>query len=156
MTTWRPPSIIRVKVIGLAWHGQRLLAAEVETDAGTVKGVRPLGGSVDYGETREQALHREFMEELGTAIAIRGPWLAFENIFEHEGALGHEIIFAAEVELADQTLYQRDEIIFAEDDGTACKARWIDLDDLKASGLALYPSGLAASVTTLNPEKIDP
>ncbi|MBN9082225.1 MAG: DNA mismatch repair protein MutT [Rhizobiales bacterium 62-17] len=149
MTLWRPPSAIRVKVLGLVWRDKRLLAAEVETDTGLIKGVRPLGGSVEYGESREQALHREFREELGTAIAIHGPWHVFENIFTHEGALGHEIVFAADVELADRTLYQRDEITFAEDNGLISKARWIDLDELKRSGVALYPEGLADYLAAL-------
>jgi len=49
MAVWRPPEAIRVKVIGLAWRESRLLAAEVETDGGGVKGVRPLGGSIQLG-----------------------------------------------------------------------------------------------------------
>jgi hypothetical protein len=142
MTVWRPSGAIRVKAIGLAWHQGRLLALEVETDSGRVKGVRPLGGSIEYGETREQALHREFLEELGTEINISGPWHVFENIFEHEGVLGHEIVFAAEVELADLSLYDQQEIMFSEVDGTRCRARWFDLEVLKVSGLDLYPNGL--------------
>ncbi|HEV2571207.1 MAG TPA: NUDIX domain-containing protein [Beijerinckiaceae bacterium] len=150
MTLWRPPSAIRVKVLGLVWRDKRLLAAEVETDTGLVKGVRPLGGSIEYGESREQALHREFREELGTAITIHGPWHVFENIYTHEGALGHEIVFAADVALADQALYQQDEIVFAEDNGLTWKARWVNLNELKASGLALYPEGLADYLTALS------
>lgn len=140
---WRPATAIRVKVIGLAWRKDQLLAADVLTDAGTVKGVRPLGGSIDYGETREQALQREFIEELGTAITIQSAWQTFENIYTHEGALGHEFIFAADVELSDATFYQRDTFTFSEHDGTVCLARWIDLKALKAAGLMLYPGGLA-------------
>lgn len=144
MTVWRPPNSIRVKAIGLAWHNKRLLVADVETDGGTVKGVRPLGGSIDYGETREQALHREFQEELATGIRIVGPWHVFENIYRHEGRLGHEIVFAADVELVDTSLYRRREIVFSEDNGARCRARWIDLAELTATGWDLYPDGLSA------------
>ncbi|GGC61121.1 NUDIX hydrolase [Chelatococcus reniformis] len=142
MTVWTPAADIRVKVIGLAWNGPRLLAAEVATSDGTIKGVRPLGGSIHFGETREQALHREFAEELGCPIAIGSPWRVFENIYEHEGAIGHEIVFAADVELMDRSLYDLDRIAFAEDDGLACVARWFSLDALASAGLALYPDGL--------------
>ncbi|MDK4733105.1 NUDIX domain-containing protein [Rhizobium sp. CNPSo 3490] len=142
MTVWRPPQQIRVKVIGLAWRENRLLAAEVEDDSGRIKGVRPLGGSIEFGETREQALHREIREELGTEIRIVGPWHVLENIFEHHGSIGHEFIFAADVELADQALYERDEIRYCELDETAATARWFSRDMLRDAGLDLFPTGL--------------
>ena len=67
-THWRPQQNIQTKVIAICINRRRLLAAEVYNDAGEIKGVRPLGGHVEFGETREQALVREFREELGTEI----------------------------------------------------------------------------------------
>lgn len=145
MTTWRPPQTIRTKVIGLAWRRDRLLAVEVLDDRGRIKGVRPPGGSIAFGETREQALDREFREELGCGVTITGAWTAFENIYRHEGALGHEIVFAAEIRLHDATLYERDAILFNEDDGTPCTARWVR-PDAPPEGAALFPDGLAAAL----------
>ncbi|MCP1547441.1 MULTISPECIES: NUDIX hydrolase [Methylorubrum] len=145
MTSWRPPQAIRVKVIGLAWRGDALLAVEVLDDRGRIKGLRPPGGSVAFGETREQALDREFREELGCGVAITSPWTVFENIYRHEGALGHEIVFSADIRLHDAALYDRDVIRFSEDDGTACTARWCRPDALP-DGAALFPDGLAAAL----------
>ena len=145
MTTWRPPQQIRVKVIGLAWRGDALLAVEVLDDRGRIKGVRPPGGSVAFGESREQALDREFREELGCGVTMTGPWTVFENIYRHEGALGHEIVFAADIRLHDAALYDREVIRFSEDDGTACTARWLRPAALP-DGAALFPDGLAAAL----------
>lgn len=145
MTTWRPPQQIRVKVIGLAWRGDALLAVEVLDDRGRIKGVRPPGGSVAFGETREQALDREFREELGCGVTMTGPWTVFENLYRHEGALGHEIVFAADIRLHDAALYDRDVIRFSEDDGTACTARWLRPSALP-DGAVLFPDGLAAAL----------
>lgn len=145
MTPWRPPQSIRAKVIGLAWRGGHLLAVEVRDDAGRLKGVRPPGGGIAFGETREEALIREFREELGCGVTRTGPWSVFENIFRHEGALGHEIVFAADVDLHDAALYRRDAIRFREDDGTPCTARWFRPDALP-EGAALFPDGLAAAL----------
>ncbi|QND15025.1 NUDIX domain-containing protein [Rhizobium leguminosarum bv. trifolii] len=142
MTVWRPSQQIRVKVIGLAWRKDQLLAAEVEDDTGRIKGVRPLGGAIEFGESREEALHREFGEELETDIRIVGPWHLLENIYEHHGSIGHEFIFAADIELADASLYERDEIHYSEFDETAATARWFGRDSLRDVGIDLYPTGL--------------
>lgn len=150
MAVWRPPAIIRVKVIGLARRGAELLAVEVETDDGGIKGVRPPGGSVHFGESREEALQREFLEELDTPVTILGEWQVFENIYRHEGRPGHEIIFAAEVELVRSELYRCDEILFAEDDGSPCRAAWFDPAALERAGLELYPTGLSSYLVRKN------
>lgn len=145
MTIWRPQPSIRVKAIGLAWHDDLLLAAEVLDDAGRLKGVRPLGGAVEFGERWRAALVREFEEELGLAVEVMGEPIVLENIFTHEGARGHEIVFAADVRLPPGTIQGKEAITFAEDDGTSCTARWFDLVTLdRPEGLALYPDGLHA------------
>ena len=97
MTTWRPHPHIRVVAIGLHWRDGRLLAAEVRDDAGRIKGVRPLGGEIEFGESWRDALMREFNEELGIGVTIIGEPQMMENIFVHEGAIGHEVMFIAEV-----------------------------------------------------------
>ena len=68
MTVWQPPQTVGIKVLGLAWKDGHLLAGEVEDSLGRVTGVRPLGGSIEFGEAREAALEREFREELARLI----------------------------------------------------------------------------------------
>jgi len=145
LTVWTPSSGIAVKVIGLAWRGRELLVAEVEESGGRVKGVRPLGGSIEFGETREAALVREIAEELGCEATVSGPWHAFENLYEHEGAQGHEFIFAAAVRLGDAEIYRRDRFHYLEHEGTRCCAAWLDPLDLPP-GVELYPTGLLQAI----------
>src|SRR5690606_23067881 len=90
MGIWRPASNIRLKALGLHWRDGKLLAAEVLDDAGHVKGVRPLGGTVEFGETAEAAVIREFEEELGITVKVGGAPIFMENIFTHGGQVGHE------------------------------------------------------------------
>ncbi|KQQ73801.1 hypothetical protein ASF70_08355 [Rhizobium sp. Leaf321] len=90
-------SNINVKALGLHWRDGRLLASEVYDSQGHVAGVRPLGGTVEFGETSEMTLKREFIEELGMKVEpLSGP-LIIENIYTFEGEEGHEIIFVFEI-----------------------------------------------------------
>jgi 8-oxo-dGTP pyrophosphatase MutT (NUDIX family) len=144
-SNWRPPHHVRVKAIGLHWRDRRLLATEVRDAAGRLKGVCPLGGGVAFGERWADALVREFREELGVEIEIAGPPVVLENLYVHNGAPGHEIVFVAEVAFPPDAFPGQDHIRFAEADGTPCIARWYDPADLdRDGGLKLFPDGLKA------------
>lgn len=145
MTVWRPPSKIRVKALGLPWRGRRLLVAEVYADDGSLKGVRPLGGSVEFGERADVALVREFQEELGLTVQVLGEPLVMENLYTHEGSPGHEVLFLFPVALPPGPLDTQESVVFHEDCGAACVARWHDPEDLdRDGGPELFPSGLKA------------
>jgi len=147
MTPWRPSSTIRVKALGLHWRDGRLLASEINRDDGTLKGVRPLGGTVEFGETWQDALIREFKEEIGVRIELIGDPIVLENIYTHHGTLGHEILFISEV-IFSSNAYETDEFIeYCEYNGDPCIARWFDPVTLLQQGIALYPKGLFSQIT---------
>ena len=142
-TPWRPPQHIQVKAIGLHWRDGLLLATEVFDDAGRLTGVRPLGGGMEFGERWQEALQREFQEELGVEVEVQGPPLVMENLYTHQGAVGHEVLFIANVEFDATPFAQLDHIRFRENNGTWCTARWFDVAALDMpGGPALYPAGL--------------
>lgn len=146
MSRWRPKSHIRVIVIGLCIRKNQLLAAEVLNDAGELKGVRPLGGEVEFGETWQAALKREFLEELDIHITITGEPIFLENIYEHHGHTGHEIVLAAPITFPESNLADQDHIEFREDDGTTCRAAWYSLDHPDGDGPKLFPENLRAHI----------
>lgn len=142
-TKWRPAASIKVKALGLHWQEGKLLAAEVLDDQGHLKGVRPLGGSVEFGEHWQSALIREFKEELGVDVEVIGTPLVMENIYTHEGEPGHEVLFICEVLFSIANFENRSSIEFHEDSGTQCTARWFDLAELDLpEGPSLFPVGL--------------
>ncbi len=143
MTTWRPVPGIRFKALGLHWREGCLLAAEVLDDAGRVKGVRPLGGSVMFGETAEAAVIREFREELGITVEVVGSPVFMENVYTHEGSFGHEVLAIFDVKFADTAFANETRIEFHEDDGTKCFAEWFALGTLDLPHRPrLFPDGL--------------
>ena len=142
--SWRPPARIRVKAFGLHWKGDTLLAAEVTRDDGTPVGVRPLGGGVNFGEPWIEALRREFREEVHVELSHIGPPRVIENIFEHEGVMGHEVAFVADVEFADPALVALSLIEFSESNGTTHRAQWYPMKEIRSGQRRLLPNALEA------------
>lgn len=141
--------MIRPLVLGVVRRGDELLVL-VGHDA--VKGQtfhRPLGGGIEFGELSEQALHREFAEEL--AVDLTGVQLLgmLENVFEFEGRPGHEIVVVYAADIADPAFYERPDPGPILDEGTP--VRWLPLADVVAGRAVLYPDGLVDLV--LSPEE---
>lgn len=90
---------------------------------------RLLGGGIDFGETSEVALKREFQEELNAEITNCQLLGVIENIFSYEGEDGHEICFIYSADFVDSSMYQQSEfkIIDSKDEG---RVIWLDLADL--------------------------
>lgn len=148
MSRWRPRPSIRVLAIGIVWRQGKLLLAEVADDSGRIKGLRPVGGGVDFGESWRTALRREFREELGLDVTITDAPTVFENLYTHEGHPGHEIVFAAPVALPQGALPGDAPFEVSEDNGVVFTARWTDPAALDLpGGPALYPDGLKAQLT---------
>ena len=146
-TKWRPPTHIKTKALGLHWREGKLLAAEVYDDQGKLQGVRPIGGSIEFGERWQSALIREFKEELDVDVEIKGSPIVMENIYTHEGEVGHEVLFICEVLFGSAMFTGLNTIEFHEDNGTPCIARWFDLTALDLpDGPALFPAGLKAAL----------
>ena len=144
-----PRTKINVKALGLHWRNGCLLAAEVYDKKGRVAGVRPLGGSVEFGEDSEAALRREFREELGVEVEVFSGPLVMENIYVFEGESGHEIIFIFKIGFVSNDYQGQDVITFQESDGTFGVARWYDPKTLDLDGSpGLYPKGLKALLTS--------
>ena len=105
---------------------------------------RPLGGTIEFGESSADAAAREMAEELNTEVRnVR--WLGvIENIFTVHGQPGHEIVMLYEADLVDEALYERNPIWGQEDDGSPIKAVWKPIDDFREGRGRLVPECLLA------------
>jgi ADP-ribose pyrophosphatase YjhB (NUDIX family) len=105
---------------------------------------RPLGGHVEFGEYAVDTLHREFGEEIGqrlTDVRLLG---VLENIFRWQGEPAHEVVFLFTAALADQTAYEIEEQVIADDTEPRSRVRWRPAG---ASSPPLYPGGLTELIT---------
>jgi ADP-ribose pyrophosphatase YjhB (NUDIX family) len=147
MTTWRPPPIVRPIAVGIVRRGDELLLMAVRTDDGTIKGWRPLGGTIEFGERAADALKREFLEEIGTAIEEPKLLSVLENLYTHHDAVGHEIVLVFDVHLADDDAYRRDGFTFV-DGGVRNDVRWVACARFWAGQEQLFPDGLLERIET--------
>ncbi|WP_022882963.1 NUDIX hydrolase [Gryllotalpicola ginsengisoli] len=97
---------------------------------------RAIGGGIEFGETAEAALRREFREELDVALSNVELLGVSENIFEYEGRPGHEIVHIFGVESDELDAVPLDARLQILDEGSPVSWRPI-------SGLdrPLYPRG---------------
>ena len=100
---------------------------------------RPIGGTIELGERSENALIREFMEELQVEVKIVKSLGCLENIYEVNGRIGHEVTLLYVVELIDQTLYEQESFMMTEGKKITT-AKWIDVEYL--NGKVVFPDGL--------------
>ncbi|WP_052354928.1 NUDIX domain-containing protein [Candidatus Protochlamydia sp. R18] len=147
--TWRPNNSIRGKVIGLAKHENRLLVCEVLNDDGVLKGWSPIGGGIEFGETAQEALKREIQEELGCHVSITSDPIICENIFEHHGVKGHEIIFAFPIRLEDQAIYGKNRFQIHEYKGSSHWVEWIPIEHFEQGRAVLFPSILTNKIAAI-------
>ena len=140
--SWRPPNTIRGKVIGIAKQNNHILVCEVLNDEGILKGWVPLGGGIEFGETAQHALKREIQEEIGSTIQVIGHPSVFENIFDHHGTKGHEIIFAFPITLDRKEIYSRRRFQISEHRGSTHWVEWVPIERFQRQEALLFPNGI--------------
>jgi ADP-ribose pyrophosphatase YjhB (NUDIX family) len=137
MTTW-----VRAVALAVCRREGHIL---VERGHDRVRGehyLRGIGGGVEFGERAADALAREWREEFGLELKVGELLGVVENLFTHEGVAGHEVVFVFAADLADETVYERDEIESVEPGGLRHSALWVRIDELRRGKIPFYPPGL--------------
>ena len=137
-----PPGRIRTLAIALVRRGDDILVAEGFDTIKPETFYRPLGGAIEFGERAEDALRREFREEIGAELIDVQYQFTLENLFTHQGERGHEIVLVFEAALADQALYEKERLTGHEDGGIPFTAVWKRASDFGVGKAPLYPDGL--------------
>ncbi len=133
---------IRPIVVGLVKKDNKLFGMPGYNKHTNQHYVRLLGGGVEFLETLEVALKREFKEELDAEINIK-EFLGFEdNIFVFDGKNAHEHVFLYDIDLL-KDFDINEEYVYTEqlEDGIKeQKVVWFDIDDIKSGKLVVFPT----------------
>ncbi|CDE97094.1 MAG: NUDIX hydrolase [Clostridiales bacterium] len=127
---------IRPIALGLAIKNNKLLVSEGFDKVKNETFYRCLGGGIEFLEKSEEALKREFLEEINVDITVKNFLGISENIFTYQGKKAHELILFYSIEISDENYQEEYKVI---DDHGETIAKWIDIDEFKNKNKILYP-----------------
>lgn len=127
---------IRPIVLGIARRGNKILVSEGYDKVKEQTFYRCLGGGIEFLETSQEALKREFKEELGIDIEVQDYLGISENIFTYQGKNAHELVFFYNIKIKEEDFKEKYHIV---DDNSESDVYWIDIDEFKNNKKILYP-----------------
>lgn len=90
-----------------------------------------IGGRVALGESSEEALKREVMEEMGKEVDIIENLTTVENFFQMKDSKYYEILFVHRLEFKDEDDKKILETIKNVEGKDYLKYEWIDIDEIE-------------------------
>lgn len=127
---------IRPIVLGIVRKGNKLLVSKGYDKSKKQEFYRCLGGGIEFLERSEDALIREFKEELNINIKV-GKFLGIcENIFNYKGKNAHELVLLYDAYIDDKDYQEKYKVI---DDESESEAVWVEINRFKDKELTLYP-----------------
>jgi ADP-ribose pyrophosphatase YjhB (NUDIX family) len=111
------------------------------------------GGRAEHGETAEETIAREMLEELGTSIeVVRLLWVV-ENFFDYEGLNYHELALYFLIRFPPGSAPLSAEAFDAVEGGTRLRFKWFSIEPRQLASLPLLPAflpeGLANPPTSI-------
>ena len=135
-----PPARIRAISVGLLVQDDHVLLESYPADDRHGEFLRAPGGGIEFGESADAAVRREFAEELGVVLDEARLLAVTENIFEGPGKRGHEIAHVFAVACAELAALPMGDRIAVQDSDTS--VGWYAIADLRAGSVPVYPVGL--------------
>lgn len=126
---------IRPVVLGVVRNGDKILVSTGYDEIKKQSFYRCIGGGIEFLEKSQDALKREFKEELGIDVKVKEYLGLTENIFVYNGKNAHELIFLYNVSINKKDIKEQYHIL----DEVESDAIWVDAEKFKNKELILYP-----------------
>ncbi|WP_334153107.1 NUDIX hydrolase [Microbacterium sp.] len=130
---------IRNIAVGLPIKDGHLLALSGTDHTRGLDFLRAIGGGIEFGERADDALRREFMEELGVELQEVELLGVRENIFTYEGEPGHEFAHIYAVSSVELDAVPLDAELHVLDEGSP--VRWVPISEIRDGERVLFPDG---------------
>ena len=127
---------IRPIVLGIARKDNKILVSEGFDKVKKQTFYRCLGGGIEFLETSQEALKREYKEELDIDIIVEDFRGISENIFTYQGKKAHELILFYNIKIQEKDIKEKYHII---DDNCEIDAYWVDVNEFKHNKKIIYP-----------------
>ena len=108
-----------------------------------------VGGHVQIGETGEEAVVREFKEELGVSIQCKRMLWTEECFWDWQGRLTHTLSFYYLAAFSEHSDFPDDGRFHPQKDNTRIQIGWVPLGELE--NLTVYPAFLKQQIDGLKP-----
>ena len=137
-------SICDVRTVAVIIRDQRIL---VQRDRNGSEYALP-GGHIKIGETLEDGLIRETMEEMGVRITCKRLLWSEECFWEWNGKKAHNIAFYYLVELLDDLKIPEDGEFVSQKDNGDVVLGWMSMEEIQ--NVTIYPAFLKEEIHHLN------
>lgn len=108
------------------------------------------GGGAEIGETSEETLKREMIEEIGVEVRVERLLWMVENFFHYEGRDWHELGFYYLMQIPDSFPFASDTIIHRIQDGdNDLEFKWVEATTASLNALDIPPYFIAGEIETL-------
>jgi ADP-ribose pyrophosphatase YjhB (NUDIX family) len=133
------------RIVGVAIHDNAVLLHRADHEAFWTLP----GGRAEHGETAEQTIKREMLEELETDIHVERLLWVVENFFEYEGLSYHELAMYFLIRFPSASVPLQAEAFDRLEAGVPLRFRWFPVRTRELIALPLLPGFLPHGLVDL-------
>ena len=133
------------RVVGAAIHNESVLLHRADHEPFWTLP----GGRAEHGETAEETIKREMLEELATHVEVVRPLWFVENFFDYDGLSYHEIALYFLIRFPPASALLTTSAFERLDANVQLRFKWFPLCQEQLARLPLLPAFLAKGLTDL-------